>query len=82
MNPLGMALTFVALWLIIGLGAFLFFNTLSAFFKHMRAGEVLGLLPTAKLPSSLSILVDFTLLFMGMAMMVAGLYASYVVIYR
>jgi len=48
----------------------------------MRAGVVLGLLPTAKLPSSLSIIVDFTLLFMGMAMMVAGLYASYVVIYR
>ena len=82
MNPLGMALTFVALWLIIGLGAFLFFNTLSAFFKHMRVGVVLGLLPAAKLRSNLAIFLDLTLLLLGMAMMLAGLYATYVVIYR
>ena len=82
MNPLGIALAFVVFWLIIGLGAFLFFNTLSAFFKNMRAGVVLGLLPTVKLRSSLAILLDLTLLFLGMAVMLAGLYANYVVIYR
>jgi len=82
MNPLSIALAFIVFWLVIGLGLFLFFNTLAALLKHARAGVELGLLAPARVRHSLALVLDTGLLLLGMAMVAAGGYATYVVVYR
>ncbi|MDP2935216.1 MAG: hypothetical protein Q8O86_01860 [Dehalococcoidia bacterium] len=79
MNPLGIAMAFLAFGLVSGLGVFIVVNTLPAYSRELTA-EV-GLVSTAHLRRSLAMFVHTLVLVVGVMLIIAGAYATYRVVY-
>lgn len=82
MNPLGIALVFVVFWLVIGLGLFLFFYNLASLRRHSCSAVLARVVAVEPLRHNIETAVSVALLLIGVGMVYAGAYATYIVIYR
>ncbi len=79
MNPIGIAVAFTMFWAAIGLGLFLCFSGIIGFGQSRK---VYGLTAEHSVPQVVGSLRYAVMLVIGLALLVAGGYANYVVLYR
>ncbi len=81
MNPLGLFLAFLILGLAIGLGLFFCANSTATFLREARRSTRVGLATHGGLHGTLVMFTHTVFLLLGMALIAAGAYATYAVIY-
>lgn len=79
MNPLGIGLAFIVFWAAIGLGLFLTFSGLIGLGNVRRTYGITAEHSATQLTVALT---QALVLVAGLALLVAGAYANYVVLYR
>lgn len=81
MNPLGIALAFLAFGLVSGLGVFMVVNTVPAIAGDVRTTNGMGKINDSLWQQGGAMVIHASLFLLGIAFILAGAYATYVVIY-
>lgn len=82
MHPLSIALGFMFFWLVTGLGLFLFSNNLVGLWRRVRINQETGIIAVGIRKQALLLGFNLVLVLAGLAMMLYGGYATYMVIYH